>query len=462
MAAVKASATVAAVKASATVVHEVTPEPAQLRPVLAAGTASEPSRDALKTFIESHAGWKAAFREPSAEERKLGRVFSVDVSFSEASACSAAVSARAEVAVIGGAEGGEGSVVKCEVIGSENTGFPQPQLAPYASPVPFVPRQKKRHNLAPQIASATPVPASPVRVTASVIQSFSPGGGAGGGVGVFQAEDNVRALDAGARDISRSGNGTVAAGDSNHVLTAVGTLVPPSPEKLGVGGGGHAAPKARGKTQSHALQQRDALSSSLNKALSRQKLRVTDEMPKHGLFNGINGSPAQDGQRDDTVEDDEGGGEMKVGNPIMSKVKFERALEYALQGDELHKYLDAHPELHQVPADFQLYVIARNHKSRCHYSYWLQDRADVENVRHFKSLQTLVLLLEDPEELYNTMACKDFFNPLAKGKFDSAIEFALQGEEEQKYIEQVKRCFERSTQRLHLDTVLFFFCVLMT
>ena len=167
MAAVKASATVAAVKASATVVHEVTPEPAQLRPVLAAGTASEPSRDALKTFIESHAGWKAAFREPSAEERKLGRVFSVDVSFSEASACSAAVSARAEVAVIGGAEGGEGSVVKCEVIGSENTGFPQPQLVPYASPVPFVPRQKKRHNLAPQIASATPVPASP-RTTTSV------------------------------------------------------------------------------------------------------------------------------------------------------------------------------------------------------------------------------------------------------------------------------------------------------
>ena len=130
------------------------------------------------------------------------------------------------------------------------------------------------------------------------------------------------------------------------------------------------------------------------------------------------------------------GREFQVGNPTMTRAKFERAIPFALQGEEELRYLDAHPELARVPSDFQLFIIARQQKARCHFSYWLQQREDPDNIKHFKSLQELVLLLDDPEELYSKMASKDYFNPLAKAKFDSAIGFALQGEEKRRYVEQ--------------------------
>ncbi len=274
--------------------------------------------------------------------------------------------------------------------------FPLSPLA--VSKLPFAPRQKKRHNLAPH-ADDSPVPAR-------VLQSFPPPASAqaGGGAGI--------------------------------ALTAVGTLLPRSCDS------------SPPHSPFSSAENRARLSSSSLPG-ARQKLRIGDTADcRGGVVAAAGAHGGWSGTRDDRPagrqdEDLAGGGlwgssgrEFQVGNPTMVRAKFERAIPFALQGEEELRYLDAHPELARVPSDFQLFIIARQQKTRCHFSYWLQQREDPDNIKHFKSLQELVLLLDDPEELYSKMASKDYFNPLAKAKFDSAIEFALQGEEKRRYVEQ--------------------------
>jgi len=203
--------------------------------------------------------------------------------------------------------------------------------------VGVAPRQKKRHNLAN-------VGDSPVH--ARVIQSFSP---------------------------SARWSGNWSGG--RKVLTAVGTLVPRS-------------------CDSSPLRQK----LRVGECAGFEKLDATD---LHAGWLQAREDGAADGEEEDDASGVGGvnGGEMKVGNPIMSKAKFERALPFALEGDDENRYLEAHPELARVPFDYKLYVIARTQKTRCHYSYWLQQVSDSENVKHFKSLHELVLLLVSYVEL---------------------------------------------------------------
>ena len=335
---------------------------------------------------------QASFREATAEERKHGRVFSIDVSYSAAVAASHAAAAPGTEGVYeDAAEGGQ------SVPGDAN-GASSFLLSPLGvSKLPFAPRQKQRPNLAQKAED------SPVR--ARVLQSFPPAVSAHATWGL------------------------------NIALTAVGTLLPQSCDS--------SPPQSP-----YPPAENRARPSSSYLPGARQKLRIGDSTDcKRSSVTAAGAHGGWSGTREDRParpDDDHsgsalwggGGREFQVGNPTMTKAKFERAVPFALQGEEELRYIDAHPELARVPSDFQLFIIARQQKTRCHFSYWLQQRQDPDNIKHFKSLQELVLLLEEPAELYSKMATKDYYNPLAKAKFDTAIEFALQGEEERRYVEQ--------------------------
>ena len=81
------------------------------------------------------------------------------------------------------------------------------------------------------------------------------------------------------------------------------------------------------------------------------------------------------------------GGDTRLGNPIMSKAHFDKAVPHALQGSERYSFIEARPELKRVPVECTLHIIARlgkcEKKTRTRYTYWLQVRSRVNSVwRH--------------------------------------------------------------------------------
>ena len=141
------------------------------------------------------------------------------------------------------------------------------------------------------------------------------------------------------------------------------------------------------------------------------------------------------------------------------KARFEACLPFALSGEEEQEYLDQHPVLAKVPSDMRLYIIGRQSPGRTRtYTFWLQHREQTDSVRFFRSLHELIEILDDnvpsddsPDErdevgggaaeyadssVVIKKKCGGGYNHHARAHFDRAKGFALQGEEERKYIEE--------------------------
>ena len=256
---------------------------------------------ALRERIETHRGYKATFREASADAKKSGLVFSIDVFFAaEPQTCS-------------------------------------------LPPKPFVQRQKKRHNLERQPLAPT-ADVTESLLTARVLLSVSPGEGLRTGHAAAVSPTAV-----GDTEYHVVGEGVSEAGCRGRggagVLTAVGSVV----------------------TRSGCERASLALESS--PPALRRKLRIGQALGfagdggwggMHSDYCGhysICGSGAEGGWEggksrarwsdesylvpDGEGVDEEGGGggdgDVKIGNPIMSKAKFERAIQFALEGDDLYR-----------------------------------------------------------------------------------------------------------------------------
>jgi hypothetical protein len=108
-----------------------------------------------------------------------------------------------------------------------------------------------------------------------------------------------------------------------------------------------------------------------------------------------------------------------------ARAHFDRAKAFALEGEEEQKYLERNPVLARVPDDYRLYIIAKpfGDGNARRYTYYLQDRKDERDVTPFKNLHDLATALDEG------------YSPL-KARFETSLPFALQGAEEQEYMDQ--------------------------
>ena len=402
-----------AVKANATIVHEDIPlvpaTPLSPRETL----NNQPSWEAIKALVERHPGWRASLREASPVEQERGLVFSVDVFFS---VTAQAYRDTAASSVISGVSAESGIETACSGAEAASRAIPHGVKA-------FATRQKKRHNLANNSDD------SPVK--ARVLHSFSPAAPVAGAWRAARREFEwpARATEHGGNEefhvlggrggpCKDNNSGSETCGGNSSVLTAVGTLVPgscdssppqsPCCEVYRAVNFRPGLPGSRQACDGRANFRQGALPSSLSRSLSRsrQKLRIGEQVgcgladiagASTGNHHGNNSGSAEgprstvlvysqdddrgaDGGDEDDVDFQEGAkssfapvsGDIHVGNPIMSKAKFDKAVPHALQGGERYAYIEAHPELKRVPVEYTLYIIARLQKTRAHYSYWLQ------------------------------------------------------------------------------------------